>query len=436
MTNRLQVGIDFSQKKADFCLLFPDGQMLDSYVSFSNSCSGYSAAKRLLLDTLDAYDFDGVDISGEATGYLWLPFFLQLSADPDLSLRDMDLFLLNPRWVKWFKKCFADDHKCDERDAYYIAKRTHSHRPDVVWSQPEYLALRFYTRLRFHLVQNLAREKCYFSAFLFLRASSYRCIKPFSDVFGVTSRLVLSQQPTWDELAELPVEELAAYLHELSGHHLPDPLKNARKLRRVAEESFQLDESLTLPVQRILDITLDHIRFLEGQIEQVNGWIAEELEAHPVISQLATIPGVGPVFSSGIGAEIGGVDRFLQGQKWDKKRKRYRSRNLRDAEDAVAKTAGLWWPRADSGEFEAQDRRLAKSGNRYLRYYLVQAADRMRKHAPEYAQFYARKYRESSKHHHKRALVMTARKSVGLVVGLLHRDEPYRSREERAKLKR
>jgi hypothetical protein len=436
MTNRLQVGIDFSQKKADFCLLFPDGQLLESHASFANSCSGFSAAKQLLLDTLDTHDFDGVDISGEATGYLWLPFFLQLSADPDLSLRDMDLFLLNPRWVKWFKKCFADDHKCDERDAFYIAKRTQSNRPDMTWSQPECLPLRFYTRLRFHIVHNLAREKCYFSAFLFLRASAYRCIKPFSDLFGVTSRLVLTQQPTWDELAQLPVEDLASHLYELSGHHLPDALKNAHKLQRVAKESFQLDESLSLPVQRILDITLDHIRFLETQLEQVNGWIATELEAHPVITQLATIPGVGPVFSSGIGAEIGGIDRFLQGQKWDKKRKRYRSRNLRDAEDAVAKIAGLWWPRAESGEFEAQDRRLAKSGNRYLRYYFIQAANKMRQHAPEYAQFYARKYRESSKHHHKRALVMTARKSVGLVVGLLHRDEPYRSKEERDKLKR
>lgn len=436
MTNRLQVGIDFSQKKADFCLLFPDGQILESHAPFANSCSGYSAAKHLLLNILDTYDFDGLDISGEATGYLWLPFFLQLSADPDLSLRDMDLFLLNPRWVKWFKKCFADDHKCDARDAYYIAKRTLSNRPDVAWSQPECLPLRFYTRLRFHIVQNLAREKCYFSAFLFLKASSYRCIKPFSDVFGATSRLVLTQQPTWDELAQLPVEKLTIHLHDLSGHHLPDPLKNARKLQRVAEESFQLDDSLSLPVQRILDITLNHIRFLEAQLKQVDGWITMELEAHSAIGQLATIPGVGPVFSSGIGAEIDGVDRFLQGLKWDKKRKRYRPRNLRDAEDAVAKIAGLWWPRADSGEFEAQDRRLAKSGNRYLRYFLIQAANKMRQHAPEYAEFYARKYRESSKHHHKRALVMTARKSVGLVVGLLHRDEPYRSKEEREKLKR
>ena len=55
----------------------------------------------------------------------------------------------------------------------------------------------------------------------------------------------------------------------------------------------------------------------------------------------------------------------------------------------------------------------------------------MRLHIPEYAKFYARKHKEASKHHHKRALVLTARKSVGLVVGLLHRDEPYRSKEVR-----
>jgi hypothetical protein len=434
MTNRLQVGIDFSQKKADFCLLFPDGQPLEPHVSFANSRPGCSLAKQLLLDALDTYAFDGIDVSGEATGYLWLPFFLQLSADPDLALRDMDLFLLNPRWVKWFKKCFAQDHKCDGKDPYYIAERTRTRRPDVAWSPSECLPLRFYTRLRFHIVQNLAREKCYFSAFLFLKASSYRCLKPFSNVFGVTSRLVLTQQPSLDELAELPVDDLASHLHELSGHHLPDPHDNARKLQQVAQESFSLDESLALPVQRILDLTLDHIRFLETQVEQVNDWIAAELDSHPVIAQLATIPGIGPVFSSGIGAEIGGIHRFLQGHKWDKKRKCYRPRNLRDAEDAVAKIAGLWWPRSSSGDFEAEDRRMAKTGNRYLRYYLIQGSDRMRKYIPQYRAYYARKHKESSKHHHKRALVLTARKSVGLVVGLLHRDEPYRSKEERANL--
>jgi len=432
MDHRLQVGIDFSQKRADFCLLFPDGRSLESHTAVDNSFLGYSLAKQLLLDALDSYSFDGIDVSGEATGYLWLPFFLELAADPDLELHDLKLYLLNPRWVKWFKKCFAQDDKTDERDPFYIAERTRTRRPDVTWSAyPRSLALRFYTRLRFHLVQNLAREKCYFSTFLFLKASSYRRLKPFSDVFGVTSRLVLSQQPSLDELTALPVEDLAMQLHEMSGHHLRDPFKNARKLKQVSQESFPLDEHLTLPVQRILDLTLEHIRFLEGQVEQVDCWIASEIQAHPSITQLATIPGVGPVFSSGIGAEIDDTQRFLQGHKWDKKHKRHRPRNLRDAEDAVAKIADLWWPRSSSGDFEAEDRRMAKTGNRYLRYYLIQAANLMRRRIPEYTKFCDRKYHEASKHHHKRALVPTARKSVGLVVGLLHRNEPYRSLEHR-----
>jgi transposase len=430
MLQRLHVGIDFSQKGADLCLLFPDGRPLELHQAFDNSRSGYSLAKQLLLDALDSYAFDGVDVSGEATGYYWLPFFLQLAADPDLAPYDVQLFLLNPRWVHWFKKSLAPDHKCDETDPFYIAERTRTRRPQVAWSPAlDTLALRFYTRLRFHLVQTLAREKCYFSAFLFLKASSYRRLKPFSDVFGVTSRLVLTQTPSLDQLATLPVADLALQLHELSGHHLRDPFDNARKLQRVTQESFALDEILTLPVQRILDLTLEHIRFLEAQIEQVNAWIATELALHPAIRQLATIPGVGPVFSSGIGAEIGDTQRFLQAQKWDKQRKRFRPRNLRDAEDAVAKIAGLWWPRSASADFEAEDRRMAKTGNRYLRYYLIQAADQMRKHLSDYADFYARKYKEAIKHRHKRALVLTARKSVGLVVGLLHRNEPYRSQE-------
>ena len=429
MSNRLQVGVDFSQKRADFCLLFPDGRPLESHISFSNSYSGYSLAKQVLLDALDGHSFDGIDLSGEATGYFWLPFFLQLASDPDLAPHDLDLFLLNPRWVKWFKKCFAQDDKCDQKDPYYIAERTRTRRPDVVWSPPDCLSLRFYTRLRFHLVRNLAREKCYFSAFLFLKASSYRCLKPFSDVFGATSRLVLTQYPTLDELADLPVEDLASHLYELSGHHLPDPHKNARRLILTAQESFSLDQTLILPIQRILDLTLDHIRFLEAQIKQTDEWIASECQLYPNISVLASIPGVGPVFSSGVAAEIGGVQRFLQGHKWDRKRKRFRSRNLRDAEDAVAKIAGLWWPRSSSGDFEAEDRRMAKTGNRYLRYYFIQAANLMRLHIPEYVAYYKRKYNESVKHHHKRALVLTARKSVGLFVGLLHRNEPFRSKE-------
>jgi len=427
MSQRLQVGIDFSQKRADFCLLLPDGRFIEPHHGFDNSAPGYSLAKQLLLQTLDQHHFDGLDVSGEATGYYWLPFFLQLAADPDLEPYDLKLFALNPRWVHWFKKCFAQDDKSDQKDPFYIAERTRTRPPQAAWSpQLGILALRFYTRLRFHLVQDLAREKCYFSAFLFLKASAYRRLQPFSDLFGVTSRLVLTQPPSLEQLATLPVESIATQLYELSGHHLRAPENNAYKLKQVAQESFALSPTLALPVERILNLTLEHIRFLEGQVKQVETWIASEVESRPTVATLTTIPGIGPVFSAGIAAEVGDTHRYLQGSKWDKKRKQERPRNLRDAEDAVAKIAGLWWPRSASGDFEAEDRRMAKTGNRYLRYYFIQAADRMRQSIPEYAAFYSRKYQEAAKHPHKRALVLTARKGIGLVIGLLHRNEPYR----------
>jgi transposase len=322
---------------------------------------------------------------------------------------------------------FATDDKSDAKDPFYIAERTRTRRPASTWSpQLDTLPLRFYTRLRFHLVQDLAREKTYFSNLLFLQASAYPQRQPFADVFGATSRQVLRDLPALSEVVSLPLPELAEHLDELSGHHLKDPLENAEKLQQVAAESFRLPAALAEPVQRSLEVLLEHIQDLEAQIQRVETWITAQVETLPAIAQLLSIPGIGPVFASGVGAEIGNVERFLQGTQWDKAHKRYRPKNLRDAEDAVAKIAGLWWPKAESGDFAAEERHLAKSGNRYLRYYLIQAATRMRVHIPEYAAYYAQKYREVPKHQHKRAMVLTARKSVGLFVGLLHRNEAFR----------
>jgi len=429
--NRLQVGIDFSMKKADFCLLHPDGEPLERHRSFSNTVSGYSKARRFLLEAIQEHSYEGIDISGEATNYYWFPFFRMLAQDHELTDEILDIYLLNPRWVKWFKKSLPQDNKTDADDPYYIAERTRQKHPSYTWElQEEWMVLRFYTRLRFRLANLLGSEKNYFQTFLFLRSSAYKSSKCFSDVFGATSRQILTEKPVLEELDTLSTEDLTAHLHELSGHHLENPQNNAQKLKKALRESFPLGETLTPPVQRILDLTLENIQFIENQIAQVNELIEIEVRTHhPEVLALATIPGVGSVFSAGIAAEIGGLQRYFDPPKYDKKRNRYRSRNLRDVEDAVAKMAGLWWPRSSSGGFESEDRHMVKSSNHYLRYYLIQAANVMRRHIPEYSRYYARKYRESSKHKHKRALVLTTRKSVGLIVGLLHRNEAYRPKE-------
>jgi transposase len=429
--NRLQVGIDFSHQRADICLLFPDGQPLLSHQAFANSQLGYLKARQMLLDSLQAYAFNGLDVSGEATSYYLFPFFWQLAHDVELSACDLSLFLLNPRQVHWFKKSLPPDDKADSSDPFYIAERTRTRCPKAPWEpQDDWLPLRFYTRLHFHLAQALTREKNYYLVHLFLFASAYRRGQPFSDPFGVTSQKVLGSEQSLAELVNLPLEALAEQLDAWSGGKLDDPLETAQKLQQVAQESFPLEEPLLTPVQHLLALTQAHIRFLEAQMQQVEGWIAAEVQAHhPEALLLETIPGVGLILAAGIAAEIGDLGRFFQTPKWDKKHKRYRRKTLREVEDAVAKLAGLWWPRADSGDFVAEDRHLAKSGNRYLRYYFVQAANGMRRFIPAYTRFYAFKFREATRHKHPRALILTARKSVGLFVGLLHRKEPYRSPE-------
>ena len=97
---------------------------------------------------------------------------------------------------------------------------------------------------------------------------------------------------------------------------------------------------------------------------------------------LQSIPGIGPIWASGILSEIGDITVF-------------------HSSDALAKYAGLYWPKGDSGDFTSEDNKMSKAGNPYLRRYLGEAANSVRKHIPEYADFYARKYAEVTKHQHK-----------------------------------
>lgn len=113
-----------------------------------------------------------------------------------------------------------------------------------------------------------------------------------------------------------------------------------------------------------------------------------------------------PVYAAGILAEIGSVRCFKNN-------------------DALAKYSGIVWRDNQSGEFESDDTPMIKAGNRYLRYYLIQAAGSVATYCPEYAAFYEKKYAEVSKHQHKRALALTARKLIRLIFGLLDKNQLY-----------
>jgi len=154
-----------------------------------------------------------------------------------------------------------------------------------------------------------------------------------------------------------------------------------------------------------LSLTLQNVEFLRTQIKKADTVIAREFKTFP--QTLTTIPGIGPVLAAGIIAEIGDISRFKN-------------------HAALAQFAGITWTRYQSGNFEAEEHSLTKTGNRYLRYYLVEAANSLRVHNEEYKQFYQRKYNEVPKHQNKRALVLTARKFIRLVYSMLKSGQIYR----------
>ena len=429
---RLVVGIDIGRNTADLSLLHPDGKPLEMHQSFANSPIGYEQAKQMLLNTLKAQGLGGIDFAVEATSYYWLQLYILISQDPELAAYQPRQALLNAGWVKWYKKSFSPNNKSDQSDPYYIAERLRTLRDPLWWHyDPHWLKLRLLTRLRYHLTRSLAREKNHYQLFLFLAHSNYTHAKPFSDTFGVFSQWLLANPDALETLDTLSIDELAERLAQLSKGRLPDPHGNAERLYRALHESYPLPEEIDLTVQDILKHLASVLQALQNEIKTVDNRIEQCLqdEEYPEVAWLDSIPGLGRVFSAAIAAEIAGIQRFAEPLKWDRKHKTYRQRNARDVEDALAKFAGLWWPQNASGQFEAEERPLSKRGNEYLRYFTLLAADRMRLFIPSYSRFYHAKYVQATKHHHKRALVLTGLKALGLFVGLLLHKVSYQPKE-------
>ena len=115
---------------------------------------------------------------------------------------------------------------------------------------------------------------------------------------------------------------------------------------------------------------------------------------------------MGDITAAGIIAEIGNINRFKNST-------------------SLASYAGLVWYVNQSGNFKAENTKLTKKGNKYLRTYLVMAANSLRIHNPVFKEYYRKKFYQSNSHHHMRALILTARKSVNLIFYLLKNNVPY-----------
>ena len=383
----------------------PDGSKVKNF-SVANSKDGSQKLVKEILAAISSFSLTDVIIGMEATSVYGENLVYFLRENGSLAPYHRRIHVLNPKQVNKFKESYNDLPKNDYIDSFVIADCLRFGRinKEVYLEDYRYQALRNLTRARYLAVQNLTREKQRFLNVLFKKYSSLAQEKVFSNTFSATALAVYEEFESADTLAYMDLHELTEFLRKKGKNHFSNPEEVAKAIQKAARSSYRLPKTVNDSVNQVLSISISSMKAMESQIKEFDKAIAAQMELIP--NTLTSIRGIGPVYSAGIIAEIGDINRFPNQAK-------------------LAKYAGLVWKRHQSGDFESENTRLIKSGNRFLKYYLGEAAMSLVRCDTEYSRFYHRKYNEVNKHQHKRALALTARKFVRLVFRLLKDNRLY-----------
>lgn len=399
MAKTLYLGIDVHSQHNSCRFTDENGTSLDATFTVPNNLPGAQELEQKILTAMKENNFDTLKIATEATSFLDLHLVDYLANSSLLTPYSSDIYQFNPKITAGFKKAYTDLDKTDNIDPMVIADRLRFGRlPEPYEDHKPYFPLKRLTRYRFHLVSAISREKDYFLTHLFLKFSSFSQVKPFSNSFGKTSLAIINDFFSIDEIANLSLEDLVDFIVKQGKNRFDNPEQIAEAVKKAARESYRLRPALASSVNLILASTIENIKALSKSLSQVDKAIASEFKAFP--NTLQSVNGLGPVYCAGIFAEIGNINRFA-------------------SHDKLAKFAGLTWRKTESGNFKGTITRMTKTGNQYLRYYLIEAANSLRVHNEEFKAYYQKKYHEVPIHQHKRAVALTARKLVRLVFALL-----------------
>jgi transposase len=403
--SKLFVGIDVSSRKNVIHFMQPDGSKYSSF-SVDNNFNGAKLLVRSIIAALVKLKLQSVVIGLESTSVYGdnLIFFLRESSE--LAKFQPDIHILNPKQVKKFKDAYPDLPKNDPVDAYIIADALRFGRitNKLYTDDYRYQALKTLTRARFFAVQNLTKEKQRFMNYLFLKFSSLAQDKVFSDSFGASALSLYAEFDSVEELAAMNLNELTDFIRKTGKNRFPDPDAVAKAIQTAVRSSYRLPKTIVDSVNQVLALSIISMRSLKAQIKSFDKAIELQLQSIP--NTLTSVKGIGLVFSAGIIAEVGDIKRF-------------------SSQASLAKYAGLVWTQHQSGNYQAQNTRLINSGNRFLKYYLTEAAYSLLRCDAEFKRYYSLKKSEVNRGQVKRALALTARKLVRLVFALLKDNKLY-----------
>lgn len=407
---KLFVGIDVSSKDLVTSMISEGNHEVVFQGNFVNDLKGATELKNVIINTANSNHLDQIIIGMEATSIYSFHPAMFFQEDSDLKKLNTQSVVIDPKKTKRYHDVFAED-KNDQIDAFYIADYLRvGHYSVGLVRQDNYIALQRLTRSRYELVQSLVRAKQHFIENLYYKLNELVISDELNtSVFGSTMMSLLTEDMTTDDLLNISLSDLTAYLTEHGRGRFAKPEALAKTIQKAVRSSYRLDKVVANSVDTVLSVYAEEIKAFQKMIKDLDKAIEKIVKVIDEEQILRSIPGIGPVYAAGILAEIGQIERF-------------------DNEAKLAKYAGLSWKEKQSGNYASDNTPLKRTGNAYLRYYLVEAANRVRIQDPVFGEYYQRKYKEVKRTPSKRALVLTARKLVRVIFFLLKNHQIYQEK--------
>jgi transposase len=383
------VGIDIAKRTHEAVFLDDAGEQIGKPLRFPNTRAGAQELLARLHETGSP-----CICALEATGHYWLALYS--------FLRDaqVEVSVLNPLQTDAYRQSFLRKTKTDRRDSWVIADlvRIGRGRAAAVPDQT-ILQLRELTRFRFSLIDQIADLKRKIVSLLDRVFPEYETL--FTDIFRKSSRALLAQAATADEIAAFDLAELTALLDRSSRGRFG--AEKAREIQALAAQS--LGVSFLVDAVRVeIRCLLAQITFLESQLAELDAQIAALLARVPAGAYLTTIKGVGPTLAASILAEIGDVRRFADPKK-------------------LVAFAGLDPSVHQSGQFHAEHATLSKRGSPFLRRAIWLAAHPARQWNPDLQEVYERKLKQGKCH--QQAIAAVAHRLLNRIYVVLKEQRPF-----------
>lgn len=382
------LGIDIGKNTHVASLVDDKKNVIFKAFSFSNSING---AESLVLK-LEAFKNE-LEVGMEATGHYWLSLYSYL-VEKNFTVR-----VINPIQTDgWRQGIEIRKRKTDIIDSLLIADLLrYGDFVETSLSNEDYLSLRNLSRFRSYLISSIGNLKRKTIALLDQVFPEYA--SSFSNIFGKTSKEILSNFSTPSDFADINSDDLNNFLESVTRKNYAS--KKIDELSKKASSSFGINfclDSFSLQIKMLIE----QISFIQNQVSDVENEIEVLLEK--LNSPITTIPGIGSVNAATILGEIGDIKRFSNPSK-------------------LVAYAGLDASVSQSGEYESTYNHMSKRGSPYLRRALFQSALRAEFCDPVFSDYYQKKISEGK--HHLVATNAVARKLCHTIFAVITKNEPY-----------